>query len=262
MPALDPKTGLPARRRLRVRHVVLALLLLLLLLGTLTSGLSGFLVFAGLILLLVGAWSWTTGRRGLLRLPSRRAGAVTTGLALVALVVGGVVAPAPDDTADASRPASLVGSTSSADAKAERARDAAEEKAAAEKARKAEEAAAASAAEAKAKAEADAAAETARLEAERVAAEQAAAAQAEAARVAAEQAAAQQAAAAAAAAAAAQAEADRAAAARAPVAAAPSSTSFENCTAVRAAGRAPIYAGQPGYARHLDRDGDGVGCEN
>ncbi|MCZ7431797.1 excalibur calcium-binding domain-containing protein [Streptomyces sp. WMMC1477] len=22
-----------------------------------------------------------------------------------------------------------------------------------------------------------------------------------------------------------------------------------------------MYAGQPGYGRHLDRDGDGVGCE-
>ncbi len=37
---------------------------------------------------------------------------------------------------------------------------------------------------------------------------------------------------------------------------------FANCTAARAAGAAPVRAGQPGYARHLDRDGDGVGCEN
>ena len=36
---------------------------------------------------------------------------------------------------------------------------------------------------------------------------------------------------------------------------------YENCDAVRAAGAAPIYAGQPGYSRDLDRDGDGVGCE-
>lgn len=36
---------------------------------------------------------------------------------------------------------------------------------------------------------------------------------------------------------------------------------YENCDAVRAAGKAPIYADQPGYGRHLDRDGDGVGCE-
>lgn len=36
---------------------------------------------------------------------------------------------------------------------------------------------------------------------------------------------------------------------------------YENCDAVRAAGAAPITTGDPGYARHLDRDGDGVGCE-
>lgn len=39
------------------------------------------------------------------------------------------------------------------------------------------------------------------------------------------------------------------------------STYYENCDAVRAAGAAPIHRGDPGYARHLDRDGDGVGCE-
>lgn len=36
---------------------------------------------------------------------------------------------------------------------------------------------------------------------------------------------------------------------------------YKNCTAVRAAGADPIYRGDPGYAKHLDRDGDGVGCE-
>jgi hypothetical protein len=36
---------------------------------------------------------------------------------------------------------------------------------------------------------------------------------------------------------------------------------YKNCDAVRAAGAAPIYRGNPGYAKHLDRDGDGVGCE-
>ncbi|MFH9133208.1 excalibur calcium-binding domain-containing protein [Streptomyces sp. NPDC017524] len=39
------------------------------------------------------------------------------------------------------------------------------------------------------------------------------------------------------------------------------SVSYANCTAVRNAGAAPIRAGDPGYGRHLDRDGDGVGCE-
>ena len=36
---------------------------------------------------------------------------------------------------------------------------------------------------------------------------------------------------------------------------------FENCSAARAAGAAPVRRGDPGYASSLDRDGDGVGCE-
>lgn len=36
---------------------------------------------------------------------------------------------------------------------------------------------------------------------------------------------------------------------------------YANCSAARAAGAAPVRRGDPGYARHLDRDGDGVGCE-
>lgn len=36
---------------------------------------------------------------------------------------------------------------------------------------------------------------------------------------------------------------------------------FANCAQARAAGAAPVRAGDPGYGRHLDRDGDGVGCE-
>ena len=36
---------------------------------------------------------------------------------------------------------------------------------------------------------------------------------------------------------------------------------YKNCTEVRAAGKAPLYRGQPGYASHLDRDNDGVACE-
>lgn len=37
--------------------------------------------------------------------------------------------------------------------------------------------------------------------------------------------------------------------------------SFPNCTAARAAGAAPVRAGDPGYGPHLDRDNDGIGCE-
>jgi hypothetical protein len=37
---------------------------------------------------------------------------------------------------------------------------------------------------------------------------------------------------------------------------------YANCTAARAADAAPLYAGQPGYRSGLDRDSDGVACEN
>jgi hypothetical protein len=46
-----------------------------------------------------------------------------------------------------------------------------------------------------------------------------------------------------------------------PPAPAPGNVHYENCAAARATGAAPVYAGQPGYASHLDGDGDGVGCE-
>jgi len=36
---------------------------------------------------------------------------------------------------------------------------------------------------------------------------------------------------------------------------------YRNCDAARAAGAAPIRAGQPGYRPGLDRDGDGIACE-
>jgi uncharacterized membrane protein len=38
--------------------------------------------------------------------------------------------------------------------------------------------------------------------------------------------------------------------------------SYANCTAVKNAGKAPLYAGQPGYSTDLDRDRDGVACES
>ncbi len=35
---------------------------------------------------------------------------------------------------------------------------------------------------------------------------------------------------------------------------------YANCDAVRAAGKAPLRRGDPGYSAKLDRDGDGVAC--
>lgn len=45
-------------------------------------------------------------------------------------------------------------------------------------------------------------------------------------------------------------------------AAAPVGASYMNCDAARAAGAAPVHRGDAGYAKHLDRDGDGVGCQS
>jgi hypothetical protein len=36
---------------------------------------------------------------------------------------------------------------------------------------------------------------------------------------------------------------------------------YKNCAAARAAGAAPVHRGEPGYGSHLDRDGDGTGCD-
>lgn len=39
------------------------------------------------------------------------------------------------------------------------------------------------------------------------------------------------------------------------------SGAYRNCSEARAAGAAPVRRGNPGYGPHLDRDGDGIGCE-
>jgi len=36
---------------------------------------------------------------------------------------------------------------------------------------------------------------------------------------------------------------------------------YAGCNEVRAIGKAPLYAGQPGYREDMDGDGDGVACE-
>lgn len=47
----------------------------------------------------------------------------------------------------------------------------------------------------------------------------------------------------------------------APAAAKPEHAYFPNCAAARAAGKAPLRLGQPGYRPALDADGDGIACE-
>jgi hypothetical protein len=36
---------------------------------------------------------------------------------------------------------------------------------------------------------------------------------------------------------------------------------FQNCAEARAAGKAPLHRGDPGYSEKLDKNGDGVACE-
>jgi Excalibur calcium-binding domain len=36
---------------------------------------------------------------------------------------------------------------------------------------------------------------------------------------------------------------------------------YPGCNAVRALGKAPLYAGDPGYREAMDGDGDGIACE-
>ncbi|WP_312894676.1 excalibur calcium-binding domain-containing protein [Paenibacillus eucommiae] len=36
---------------------------------------------------------------------------------------------------------------------------------------------------------------------------------------------------------------------------------YNSCAEVKAAGKAPIHKGDPGFSTKLDRDGDGVACE-
>lgn len=39
------------------------------------------------------------------------------------------------------------------------------------------------------------------------------------------------------------------------------SVTYAGCDEVRVAGKAPLYAGEPGYREGMDGDGDGVACE-
>lgn len=42
----------------------------------------------------------------------------------------------------------------------------------------------------------------------------------------------------------------------------PASAYYDSCADARQAGVAPLYLGEPGYRSGLDRDGDGVACDN
>ncbi len=40
------------------------------------------------------------------------------------------------------------------------------------------------------------------------------------------------------------------------------SVTYSGCREVRRLGKAPLYAGQPGYRENMDGDDDGIACEN
>ncbi|WP_325176664.1 excalibur calcium-binding domain-containing protein [Paenibacillus alkalitolerans] len=40
-----------------------------------------------------------------------------------------------------------------------------------------------------------------------------------------------------------------------------STITFASCAEAKAAGKAPLRKGDPGYSTKLDRDGDGIACE-
>ena len=272
--------------------IVAAVLLLLLIPFALVGGVGMVLFILGLAALLTGLYAFLFKRRSWVGLPHRKSGGLVAVSGFVALilgagVVGATAAPrvetdkatlvspvkasataTPTPTPTATNPANSTCSTAAAtqkysnqtltctmgadqrlvwmteaDSKRVLAEKAAADKAAAEKAA-AEQAAAAQAAAEKAAAEKAAADQAA---AQQAAAEQAAAAQA-AAQAAAEQAAR-------------DAAARQAVPAPAPAAPAPSSVYYANCAAAKAAGAAPLYAGQPGYRPAMDGDSDGVACE-
>jgi hypothetical protein len=42
----------------------------------------------------------------------------------------------------------------------------------------------------------------------------------------------------------------------------PADVYYASCAEAKRAGAAPLYRGEPGYRKGLDRDGDGVACES
>ncbi|MCU1631787.1 MAG: hypothetical protein JWM61_439 [Micrococcaceae bacterium] len=76
--------------------IVAGLALFLVVIGLITNGLSGALTMAALFALFTGLYTVLTNRPSWARLAGRKAGAITAGVAVVALLVGGAIAPADD----------------------------------------------------------------------------------------------------------------------------------------------------------------------
>lgn len=296
---MNDNSAVPARPRTGWRPtllfwIVAAIVLLILLIAAISGGFAGVLVFLGIIALITGLYALLFKRRSWIGIPHRKSALAVTVSGILVILLGGVAGagaspksgdtaaslvseqratptatptetnPAQSDclTADESRTynGEVFICTAGSDeklvwlpeAESRSLVEAREAKAKVAAAKVAADKAAAQKAAAKAAADKLAAQKAAaKAAADKLAAEKAAAAAA-AARAAAEKAAADQAA---------QQAAAEQAAQQAVVPAAPASVYYANCTAARAAGAAPVYAGTPGYAPHLDRDNDGIGCE-
>lgn len=267
------------KQRSKSFWIVAALVLLLVILFAASGGFAGVLIILGIVALITGLYALIFKRQSWVGLPHRKSAGLVTAAGVVVLMVGGSIGaatatpdsvpeksalvasskPSPSATPTATSPANSPCTTAGesrtyndklfictmgssdrlvwldeTESKRVVALKVAADKAAADK-----------------------------VAADKVAADKAAADKVIADKAAAAKAAADQAAAAKAAAD--KAAADKAAAAKAApapyVPPAPAAAYYANCTAVKAAGAAPIYAGQPGYSRSLDRDGDGIACE-
>ncbi|MHA7181596.1 GmrSD restriction endonuclease domain-containing protein [Arthrobacter sp. MDB2-24] len=81
----------------RSTAIIAGLALFLVVIGLITNGLSGALIMAATFALFTGLYTLLTNRPSWARLAGRKAGAITAGAAVVALLIGGAIAPS-DDT--------------------------------------------------------------------------------------------------------------------------------------------------------------------
>ncbi|MHA7280503.1 GmrSD restriction endonuclease domain-containing protein [Arthrobacter sp. MDT2-2] len=81
----------------RSTAIIAGLALFLVVIGLITNGLSGALIMAATFALFTGLYTLLTNRPSWARLAGRKAGAITAGAAVVALLIGGSIAPT-DDT--------------------------------------------------------------------------------------------------------------------------------------------------------------------
>lgn len=103
----DPKPGKPKKtaRIYLSTWIVGAIALLFIVIGTATSGFSGFLIMAALFGFITALYVIATGRRSWALIPSRKIAAITLAVCVVALGVGGTVGGKPAENQQRQRTA-------------------------------------------------------------------------------------------------------------------------------------------------------------